>query len=144
VGIVCGLEPMIKHLMEKIGKTLGMLLIAILVSQFSTGSDKKQLTPNVIFVLVDDVPAAWLPPYAKQLDVSQLDTTISEHYRKTLTKNKFNLQKHMDAARNSIPFFAYYAQETLHRRMDPPPEKYLTEFDTGTEFKKTDIHCDLL
>lgn len=35
------------------------------------------------------------------------------------------------------PFFLYYAPMTLHGRIDPSPEKYSSQFDTGVPFTNT-------
>lgn len=64
----------------------------------------KESKPNVIFILVDDVGAAWLPPFAKQIDESQVEDEIINDYKKTFAKNGFDLTRHMEAARNSMPF----------------------------------------
>lgn len=66
--------------------------------------ESKVSKPNVIFILVDDVSPAWFPPYAKQLKGDELEAEIVEEYAKTYARTGLNLEKHLEAARNSMPF----------------------------------------
>lgn len=73
--------------------------------------EMKNEKPNIIFVLVDDVSAAWIPPFAKQISCGDVEKEIIERYSNTFAYRGFNLEKHMDAARNSMPFLDEIAQK---------------------------------
>lgn len=84
------------------------LVSALVVSSLggrAHATDKQpENKPNVLFILVDDVSPAWFPPYARQLKAADLESEIVDAYRKQHPKETFNIYKHMEAARNSMPF----------------------------------------
>jgi len=60
---------------------------------------------NVVVVLLDDVGAAWFPMYAKDLKVADVEEYIVAEYQKTKGKGAaIDVQKHIDAAKMSMPF----------------------------------------
>lgn len=68
-------------------------------------SQTKQTKPNIIFIVIDDLGSGWLPPYAKNLKESDVEDAIIQSYTKQhQASGKFNLTKHLEAAKNSMPF----------------------------------------
>ena len=67
--------------------------------------------PNVILVVVDDVGGAWLPPYARRLEVAQFEPeTTAAFVKLNEKKGPVDLQKNLEAARNSMPFVDHLAK----------------------------------
>lgn len=86
-------------------KILKCLTISVLfISSICIGQTKKQ-PPNVIFVIIDDLGSAWLPPYAINLKASDVENDIINEYKKKQNVNaEFSIEKHLEAARSSMPF----------------------------------------
>lgn len=66
--------------------------------------------PNFVLILLDDVGAAWLPPYADRLATGDLDPEINEAYGKW-QGGAPDLEKHIDAARRCMPTVSALAKE---------------------------------
>lgn len=79
------------------------LILSISNSGFSNPAETKK-KPNVLFVLIDDIGPAWLPPYARQLDPKDFEEEIIEYYKKNKAKVGYSSEKQLEAARNSMPF----------------------------------------
>ena len=68
-------------------------------------SQKKQTQPNVIFVIIDDLGSAWIPPYAKNIEAGDVEEVIINEYKKKQKANTaFSIEKHLEAARTCMPF----------------------------------------
>ena len=70
----------------------------------SSNVGKNAEPPNIIVVNIDDLGPAWLPPYARRLKPSDVEEVICQKYAKErATQGAFDLQKHLDAAKTSMP-----------------------------------------
>jgi uncharacterized sulfatase len=90
-------------------KTRDVILYALACSLIETKVaqatvPQKEKNPNVIFILVDDVAAGWLPPYARQLQITDLETEVMNSYKEKFSNSEVDFVKHLDAAKNSMPF----------------------------------------
>jgi uncharacterized sulfatase len=78
------------------------LLLTPLTNFAFAGQDKPQ--PNVILINIDDLGPGLLPPYANRLKPADVEQKICKIYaRKRAQEGAFDLQKHLDAAKISMP-----------------------------------------
>ena len=70
--------------------------------------------PNIIVVNIDDIGPAWLPPYAKRLKVDDIEVKTAKEYGEIhKADGPLDLEKHLDAARHSMPFVDSLAQNGM-------------------------------
>ncbi len=81
-----------------------IILAILLIIPFAGSSSEKKKKPNVLFVLIDDIGPAWLPPYARQISEDDLEPEIVEFYQQIRGKTEYSTEKQLEAARNSMPF----------------------------------------
>jgi len=80
-------------------------------AQSEQESTSQQTRPNVVFVLIDDIGSGWLPPYAKELEPEDIEQEIMVAYNKAQGRGTADAQKHIDAAKNSMPYLSTLAEE---------------------------------
>ena len=84
--------------------TIVALITALLAPLYAATPEQVAQPPNVIVVNIDDLGPAWLPPYAGKLKPSDVEEVICQNYAKRrAAQGAFDLQRHLDAARNSMP-----------------------------------------
>ncbi len=86
---------------------LSFICFAFFILLFNVISlaQSKQPHPNVIFIVIDDLGSAWIPPYAKDLKAGDLEDAIIQQYKKQQKgKGEFNIEKQLEAARTCMPF----------------------------------------
>ena len=91
--------------------SFGVASLALPCYAFSKAGENVQ-QPNIIVVNIDDLGPAWLPPYARRLKPSDVEEVICQKYAKEKAAHgSFDLQKHLDAARTSMPYLDSLARE---------------------------------
>ena len=74
-------------------------------SRAATKAGEVSDPPNVIVVNLDDIGPAWFPPYAREIKPENVEEKICEEYAKLHEQEgSFDLNKHLEAARHSMPF----------------------------------------
>jgi len=68
--------------------------------------------PNVVLILIDDVGTGWLPPYAERLTEADVEDVIVEDYSRKRNRGRpVDVQKHIEAARQCMPFLSSLAKD---------------------------------
>lgn len=86
------------------------LVLLLLLSHALFCQNKK---PNVVFVVVDDIGPAWISPYAAVLKKEDVEPEITELYRQQQKVAAVDVDKHIEAARNAMPFLNQLAKRGL-------------------------------
>ncbi|RZJ71866.1 MAG: hypothetical protein EOO47_22730 [Flavobacterium sp.] len=89
------------------------LCLALLISLTYNNlcAQTKAAKPNVIFIVIDDIGTAWLPPYAKNLKPDDVEDVVAKAYQEQQKSKVFDMEKHLEAARTSMPFLGQLAQK---------------------------------
>ena len=68
--------------------------------------------PNVVLILMDDIGVGWSPPYAERITPADVEELIVKKYEaKRNGGGPINVQKHIEAARNCMPYVSKLAKE---------------------------------
>lgn len=90
-----------------------LLFFIIIIFPYNIRAQEIKSSPNVVFVLIDDLGSAWIPPYAENLLPTDMEDVIVQEYKNRHKADAFDIEKHLDAARNSMPFLAKLSEDGI-------------------------------